>query len=164
MASCPPTQAIGQKRAAGTVVAAAAGVPKVMTLPVRAGSVLVVSSNPETLDGLTQYLSKAGVPSESRRSANPLAELPRKLRALVLFPDDFLEHEASSYLFMVRTRRPGLSIVIVTRDAQSYEELTTVDGHPLDAVVLARPAFGWAILDAIRAALDATYCENEASR
>lgn len=135
-----------------------------MTLPVRAGSVLVVSSNPETLDGLTQYLSKAGVPSESRRSANPLAELPRTLCALVAFPDDFLEHEISNYLFMVRTRRPDLSIVIVTRDARTYAALTTVEGRPLDAVVLARPAFGWAILDAIRAALDARYGHNETLR
>ncbi len=135
-----------------------------MTLPVPAGRVLVVSSNPETLDGLTQYFSKAGVPSESRRSANPLAELSRALCALVVFPDDFLEHEISNYLFMVRTRRPDLTIVIVTRDARSYRALTTVEGHPLDAVVLARPAFGWVILDAIRVALEATYCDNETSR
>jgi hypothetical protein len=125
-----------------------------MTRPVPVGSVLVVSSNPETLDGLTQYFSKLGLPSESRRHANPLAELPKKLCAVVVFPDDFLAHEISSYLFMVRTRRPDLSIVIVTSDAHSYEVLTTADGRPLAAVVLARPAFGWVILDVIRSALE----------
>jgi hypothetical protein len=133
-----------------------AGVSKVTTLPERPGSVLVVSSNPETLDGLTQYFSKAGVPSESRRCANPLAELPRALSGLVVFPDDYIEHEIANYLFMVRTRRPGLTIVVVSRDAQAYRAMTTVEGHPLHAVVLARPAFGWAILDAIRSAPEAT--------
>lgn len=155
---------IGAKCSAGTVVAPAAGVSKAMALPTHAGSVFVVSSNPETLDGLTHYFSQAGVPSTSSRSANPLADLPKALCAVVVFPDDFLAHEISSYLFMVRTRRPDLAIVIVTRDARSYAALTTLDGRPLDAIVLARPAFGWAILDAIRAALEARSCDNETLR
>jgi hypothetical protein len=57
---------------------------------------------------------------------------------------------------MVRTRRPDLTIVVVTRDAQTYEALTAADGHSLNARVLVRPAFGWAILDVIRSALETT--------
>jgi hypothetical protein len=117
--------------------------------------VLVVSSNPETLDGLAQYLSQAGLPAQSRRDANPLAELPRMLTTLVVFPDDFPEHEISSYLSMVRTRRPDLAIVVVTRDGPTYATLTATNGQALNAVVLARPAFGWVILDVIRAACEA---------
>jgi UDP-N-acetylmuramate-alanine ligase len=118
--------------------------------------VLVVSSNPETLDGLTQYFSQAGVPSQSRRTANPLADLPASLCALVVFPDDFPEHEVSSYLFVARTRRPDMTMVLVTRDPHTYTRLTTTDGQLLNAVVLARPAFGWTILDVIRSARETT--------
>ena len=129
-------------------------VPKTIKRSVPAGSVLIVSSNLETLDGLTQYFSNAGLPSEARRRANPLAALPRTTRALVVFPDDFPEHEVVSFLFVARTRHPNLKMVVVTRDAQTYEALTARDGRSLRAVVLAKPALGWAILDVIRPAFE----------
>jgi hypothetical protein len=114
----------------------------------------VISSSPETLDGLTAYFSGAGVSCESRRDANPLAELPPSARAIVAFPDDFPGHEISAYLALVGMRRPDLALVIVTRNAAAYTALRTTDGRPLNVTVLPRPAFGWTILDVIRAALE----------
>jgi hypothetical protein len=114
---------------------------------------LVVSANLETLDGLTSYFSRAGMSCESRRVANPLAELPQTVRALVVFPDDFPAHEIASYLSLVGTRRPDLAMVLVTRDLAAYAELRAIDGRALRASLLSRPAFGWSILDEIRAAL-----------
>jgi hypothetical protein len=115
--------------------------------------VLVISGSPETLDELTAYLSRAGVSSESRSAANPLAELPASARVVVVFPDDFPSHEIGAYLSLVGARRPELALVIVTRNAAAYAALCTPDGRPLQATVLPRPAFGWTILDVIRAAL-----------
>jgi hypothetical protein len=121
------------------------------------GSVLVVSSNAETLDGMHAYFSQSGIASLSRRVVNPLSELASSLRAAVVFPDDFAAHEASSYLSMMRMRRPDLTIVIVTKEPPIYCAMNADDGYPLSAIVLARPAFGWTILDAIRAIFHAQH-------
>ena len=125
------------------------------TSPVRAhaASVLVISDSPETLDGLTAYFTRGGVSCESRRVANALAALPLATRALVVFPDDFSSHEIGTYLAVVGARRPDLALVIVTRNAAVYTGLRASNGRALNATVLPKPAFGWAILDAVRAAL-----------
>jgi hypothetical protein len=127
--------------------------PKAQQRPTAESTVLVVSSKAETLQGMNEYFRQTGIVSASRRAINPLAGLPHPLRALVLFPDDFSAHCALTYLSLVRTRRPDLTIVVVTKDPTEYVAATATDGHPLDAIVLPRPAFGWTILDAIRKTL-----------
>jgi hypothetical protein len=116
-----------------------------------ARAVLVVSRNTETLDGLQEYLSRTGIASSTRGSVNPLAEMPESVRALVVFPDDFAAHEVNTYLSIVQARRPELSLVIVSREPATYSAMRGMNGHPLNATVLPRPAFGWTIVDAIRA-------------
>jgi hypothetical protein len=128
---------------------------KVQARPSPEGSVLVVSSNAETLDGLHDYFSQAGIASLSRRVINPLAELAASLRAVVVFPDDFPAHEVASYLSMLRVRRSRLAILIVTKEPPVYCAMTAADNRPLSAIVLPRPAFGWTILDAVRAIFSA---------
>jgi hypothetical protein len=117
------------------------------------GTVCVVSNKPDTLDGMHEYFSLTGIPSSARSTLNPLAELAREIAVLLLFPDDFPAHEAANYLSVLRTRRPDLLIVLVTREPPLYTAMTATDGRPLDAVVLPRPVFGWTILDAVRARL-----------
>jgi hypothetical protein len=99
------------------------------------------------------YFSQTGIAVSSRRTINPLAELPGSLSAMVVFPDDFPPHEASAYLSMVRSRRSDLTVVIVTKEPPVYSAMAATNGHPLNAIVLPRPAFGWTILDAIRESL-----------
>jgi hypothetical protein len=120
---------------------------------VRAASVLVLSHSSETLDGLTAYFERAGVSCESRRVVNPLARLPVATRALVMFPDDFPSHEIANFLAVMGARRPDLVLVIVTRNAAAYTGLRASTGQLLNATVLPKPAFGWTILDLIRAAV-----------
>jgi hypothetical protein len=67
-----------------------------------------------------------------------------------VFPDDFPSHEVAAYLSLVRTRRPDLRLVIISREPAFYAEMQALDGHPLGAIVLPRPAFGWTIVDALR--------------
>jgi hypothetical protein len=124
------------------------GMLKARQRPSSGGTVIVLSNNAETLKGMNRYFTQTGIASLSRQTLNPLAELASTIHALVVFPDDFAAHAALSYLSMVRTRRPDLSVVIVTKSPATYTTMTSTDGHPLDAIVLPRPAFGWTILDA----------------
>jgi hypothetical protein len=128
-------------------------VQKTTAIQARSFNALVISASSETLDGLTAYFSRAGVSCESRRTANPLAGLPTSVRAVVVFPDDFPSHEIGTYLALVGARRPDVTLVIVTSDAAAYAARRTTEGRPLNATVLPRPAFGWTILDVVRAAL-----------
>lgn len=113
--------------------------------------VIVLCNNAETLDGMHSYLSRAGLSSSGSRALNRAAWPSRATRALVIFPDDFSTNDVAAYLSSVRAEYPELAVIIVTREPRSYEIMTAA-GRPLRAVVLPRPAFGWTILDAIRAA------------
>jgi hypothetical protein len=114
--------------------------------------VSIVSSNPETLDGLHAYLGDAGVPSHCTRYLQDLALVaPRVTTAAVIFPDDF-EHEAVLKMMrQLRRVRPQLLSLIVTREPQRFREAAQSDGRSLPPIVLPKPSFGWDILDAIRA-------------
>ena len=126
--------------------------PEARQHPTPVQNVLVVSSSAETREGLHAYFSQTGLAVVTRRTLNMVADLPGSLQAIVVFPDDFAAHEAVAYLSTIRSRRPELTMVIVTREPLAY----TTDGTPLRAIVLPRPAFGWTILDAIRGALHAS--------
>jgi hypothetical protein len=134
----------------GTLLAVSCGMLKALARPDPERMVLVVSGNPETLDGLHDYFSQTGIASSSRRTLNPLAEVAAPIRALVVFPDDFPSHEVAAYLSLLRTRRPDLTLVVISKEPALYAEMKALDGHPLGAIVLPRPAFGWTIVDALR--------------
>jgi hypothetical protein len=114
------------------------------------GTVLLISSNRDTVNGLSHYFAESGVPAQASSSLNPSAELRNSVHAVVVFPDDFHDNEVRPYLSTVRARRPELAIVVITRATTFYETMMATDGKPLGAVVLPRPAFGWTILDLVR--------------
>lgn len=113
--------------------------------------VTIVSSNPETLDGLHAYLSAAGVVArctreleECRRGADANA------LAFVVFPDDFRWETVLATVADLTENHPRALPVLVTAQPRRYEELFS-GGKVL---VVPRPVWGWTILDAIRAHLD----------
>ena len=110
----------------------------------------MISRNAETVDGLQEYLSQIGFACSNCGVMNPLAEVGKQVTVLIAFPDDFPAHEVAAYLAMVRARRPGLKLVIISREPAVYHTMTELSGQPLNATVLPRPAFGWTIVDAIR--------------
>ena len=117
-------------------------------------SVTLVGERKETLSELHDYLVGAGVESRTCRSLRD-AELPAQTAAVVLFPDEFEEHDVVGRIGKLRTRRPRVLLVLVTARAQRLRPALTVDtSRVLAPVVLAKPAFGWAILDAIREHVD----------
>jgi hypothetical protein len=114
--------------------------------------VSIVSANPETLDGLQSYLGEAGVPSHCTGAVrDPATAAPPFAIAAVIFPDDFEQEAVRALMQQLRRTRPDLLSLIVTREPQRFVEMVQPDGRSLPPIMLPRPAFGWDILDAIRA-------------
>jgi hypothetical protein len=113
--------------------------------------VTVVSANAETLDGLQAYLDEAGVRSRGLRALVGAAVATAATTAVVLFPDDFAPDDVDALLDRLRRARPGVLVVLVTREAQRFDAATRADGRSTPPLVLPRPSFGWVILDAVRA-------------
>lgn len=119
--------------------------------PRAAGRVAIVSNNAETLDGLQQYLCAAGVSCRSY-SAVEDDELSQKLATIViLFPDDFPAAAVFAFLRRQRDSCPKSLTLLVTREPNRFREVAAPDGRSRPPIVLPKPAFGWAILEAIRA-------------
>jgi hypothetical protein len=118
----------------------------------RPAYVTIVSRNPETLDGLQQYLGRAGIASRTTRAFTDLTEVaPNHATATVIFPDDFDEEAVLARVSVLRRKRPGLLILLITRAPNRIRSALVDDdpGLPMPTV-LAKPLFGWLILDAIR--------------
>jgi hypothetical protein len=114
-------------------------------------SVTIVSTNPETLDGLQSYLRGAGVAAKGTRSLADCAKLAFEgSRAVVLFPDDYRWEKVVTTLADLAALRPPALPVLVTAHPQRFHDLTV----PGQVIIMPRPVWGWTILDAIRAQLD----------
>ena len=114
--------------------------------------VAIVSMNPETLDGLQAYLSAAGVAARCMREIDDCARGGSDgTLAFVLFPDDFAWERVAIAVGELVAKRPRALPVLVTAHPKRYEKLLEAE----KVLIVARPAWGWSILDAIRAHLDA---------
>jgi hypothetical protein len=116
--------------------------------------VIVVATNPETLDGLSSYLQGAGV---AARCTRDLEECTRVASAsdgnvaVVIFPDDFRWEKVVAALAEVAGIRPPVLPLLVTAHPQKFETLSAAE----DVVIMPRPIWGWTILDAIRSRISA---------
>ncbi len=115
-----------------------------------AGSVAIVSDNADTLDGLQQYLAAAGVACRSTRVLDDAGAKPGVASVLILFPDDFPPGQVLEMLRTLRQTRPRVLTLLVTREPGRFREAAAPDGRSRPPIVLPKPVFGWAILDAIR--------------
>jgi DNA-binding NtrC family response regulator len=114
--------------------------------------VSIVAGNPETLDGLQNYLEQAGVSSHSTRAVKDLAMVaPAFATATVIFPDDFPDKDSLALVHHLRNERPQLLALIVTRQPARFRDAAAADGRSLPPIILPRPSFGWDILDVVRA-------------
>jgi hypothetical protein len=114
--------------------------------------VTIVASSAETLDGLQSYLSRAGLGSHATRELAGAARKPCSV--LVLFPDEFSLDDVLSELRRLRREQPNVLPLVVTGVPARYEQTAAGDEKARVPLVIARPAWGWTILDAIRAALE----------
>jgi hypothetical protein len=107
----------------------------------------VVAENPETIDALHDYLSRAGVSLRSSRQLLEVGSIAAHARALVLFPDEFELRQVSQVLALARSVRARLPILLITGAPQRFTAALDLTPPP---IVLPKPAFGWTILEAIR--------------
>jgi hypothetical protein len=119
--------------------------------PRRELEVEIVAAVPATGETLARYLTDAGVGAV--RAAD-IGGLRADIDAVVWFPDELDAALAIDGLLRLRRARPKLLIIIVTSAPQRYRPAFEPDANARLPVVLARPAFGWAILDAIRGHAD----------
>jgi DNA-binding NtrC family response regulator len=113
-------------------------------------SVVIISSNAETLDGLERYLGEAGISVRGTRSLDDACEMVAAARSVVLlFPDDFPTAKVLAVLTRLKRQRPGAVPVLVTKDAQRF---AAADG----AMVIPKPVWGWTLLDTVRRHLELT--------
>jgi hypothetical protein len=114
--------------------------------------VTIVSTNPETLDGLQQYLARAGIPSRTTRVVLDLTIVaPDHATAIVIFPDDFAEDAVLALVAVLRRKRARLLILLITRAPNRFRSALSADDEHLPMpTILVKPLFGWLILDAIR--------------
>lgn len=112
--------------------------------------VTVVADNPQTIEVLYSYFTRAGVTSSATRELDAISMIPPAATAVVLFPDDFGPSDVEARLLVLRRARPKLLIVLVTGAPQNLSAALAPDGHSVLPLVLPKPAFGWTILDAIR--------------
>ncbi|HEX7604203.1 MAG TPA: hypothetical protein VF316_21440 [Polyangiaceae bacterium] len=113
--------------------------------------VTVIAESPETIDGLHAYLDGAGVESHAVQALRDAKRVPLKSTAVVIFPDEFVIDDVVASITSLRSARPRLLILLVTGAPQRFRPALEPDGKSLPPVVLPKPAFGWTILDAIRA-------------
>lgn len=112
--------------------------------------VAIVSLNPETLDGLHGYLSAAGVAARCTRDIDDCSRsASAETLAFVLFPDDFAWERVVAAVAELREKRPRALPVLVTAHPKRFAAMTDAE----NVLVVARPVWGWAILDALRAHL-----------
>jgi DNA-binding response OmpR family regulator len=114
--------------------------------------VTVVSSNPETLRDLERYLVAAGFAFDGADGAKA-ARAPAVRQgtvAAVVFPDDFPAARGATLVRGLRRARPRMLVIVVTSDPQRLGTALDAGGRSLPPIVLARPPFGWEIVEAIR--------------
>jgi hypothetical protein len=116
--------------------------------------VTVVGESAKTIESMRRYLSAAGVNSEAMQQLPKTSTLSQLGDALVIFPDEFNTGAVLSTIENVQRLRPRLQLLLVTSAPQLYQDRPSSNSAPTP-ILLPKPAFGWSILDAIRASASA---------
>lgn len=117
--------------------------------PVGRKRVGVVASRRATRDDLAHYLSETGFRADALTALHH-EDVRRDTRAVVLFPDDFEAAAVGEFLDALRTMRPRVLVVAVTRAPGRLERALAPRPGTTTPIVLPRPPFGWSIVDVLR--------------
>jgi hypothetical protein len=117
-------------------------------------SVTVVSKNASTLDALEAYLRNVGVLGNSTGAIDRLLEVtPPSAAAVIVFPDEYEPGAAMAAVREASRQRPDILLVVVTSEPGRFDKLAGGADGEGSLLVMAKPAWAWTILDAIRARL-----------
>ena len=113
-------------------------------------SVVVVSENPETVDGLQAYFVSVGIASHSTRALEGTDNLPKKTTAVVVFPDGFGTEAVVSRVQALHRKWPRLLLLLITADPRRFVATLSNSRRNSPLIILPKPALGWTIVDALR--------------
>ena len=112
--------------------------------------VIVVSENPETIDGLQTYFGSVGIAAQSARTLEVTSSLPERTTAVIFFPDEFGVEDVIRRVQALHKKRPRLLLLLVTGDPRRFSAALAAGRQDAALLVLPKPVFGWTIVDAIR--------------
>ncbi len=113
--------------------------------------ITLVSSSRETIDGVREYLGRAGAHSTSVGTLEGALASSTGADAIVFFADDFPRPAALSTFAALRSALPATLIVVVTEAVAEFTPADPAGTSARSVVVLRRPAWGWMLLDAVLA-------------
>jgi hypothetical protein len=118
--------------------------------------VTIVAANRETRGGLQTYLAQAGAVARATQRLATADEAGRDPApsAIVFFPDEFRREDVIAEIARLQRAHPQVLAVVVTREPREFEGIVTAPDAETP-VVIPKPAWGWTILDSIRARLEA---------
>jgi hypothetical protein len=108
----------------------------------------LVSTDPETLDGVQQYFERRGATVASAARLEKAASSVRVSDGVIVFPDDYPFRQALSFVLTLDVK----VIVVVTADVERFQSSLRDAAPSKNVLVLRRPAWGWMLLDAVRPA------------
>ena len=106
----------------------------------------LISNDRETLDGVKQYFERAGAQLSCTSRLEEAAARAFGSDAAFLFADDYGREEALSVIPTLGVKL----VVVVTADVANFGTALRSQKSEPRVLVLARPAGGWMLLDAVR--------------
>lgn len=122
---------------------------------------LLIGRDADSLAALRVYLRGAGVIVRATSALSGAARVGRATTAVVLFPDGYAVAPAASVIRKIRATLPRVLVVLVTSSPQSFRPAIQPEALSTAPLVLPKPAYGWTILDAIRAHVEPPEVANE---
>jgi hypothetical protein len=115
--------------------------------------IAIVARRIPTLNVLRSYLHDRGFRADTWPAIDARL-LRQRPRAVVLFPDEFRREAVARFVARLRRSFPSVRLVLVTSDprhsaASATSPATSGARRGSVPVVLARPSFGWTIVDAV---------------
>lgn len=110
----------------------------------------IVSTDRETLDGVKDYFERAGARVRTTSRLDEAADDTADADAVVFFADDYPAEAGASFLSGLAARL----VIVVTANLPEFNASRANWRRTRPVVVLSRPAWGWVLLDAVRAGLD----------
>jgi hypothetical protein len=117
--------------------------------------VTVIGHNAGTVEALRRYLDGAGATSSASRTLAATRTITGSTAAVIVFPDEFAAQDVVASVLALRTAHPSVLVMLVTSVPQSFAAAMASDGRSVPPLTLPKPAFGWTIVDVIRAHVEA---------
>lgn len=116
-------------------------------------SIALVTADVAMMAELSRYLQTAGVFVRPVPVVGRTLQVPRLDDAIVVFPDEFAASDMVALVTVLSEDQRNPLLVLVTSNLARYARLGVTEPQKR-VVILPRPAWGWSIVDAVRACVE----------